>query len=216
MLCLNLLQYRLGAEQMYQDAQSPEERESASDSVADIQDHLMDTGLWDAVVPSERPLFTAPIGSWSDEQMAHAAWRREALGVLMWALNLLPTIPAYDTPFEDLGSIVDPQQWLFIIEESFLQTDEDVDLAHRTAEVYHWRTTVGKPPYTETNNPELIARTAQEYAEFGLIPEPVQHDFPAFGVAFHMLDDERAALVRAIASERHFAFEWLLGHAPWV
>lgn len=215
MLSVNLLQYRLASEIAFQEAADETERDEAADSIADLQDHLMETGIWDSVVPSERALFTSFPGSWTEAQFGYAAWRRESLGVLLWALNLVPAIPPYDQQFQDLGAVIDPDQWLFAIEESFLVPEDDIILAQRVAETWYWRSQSGKPPFDEENNPERIAFLAAQYAAGGHIPPTLEGDFPAFGLPFHMLDDERVAYVQALASERYFCLSWLMGLQAW-
>ena len=53
-----------------------------------------------ALTPVERGLFDAPSGSWPAEAIADAMWRKEALGVLLWALQHLEVLPAADVEFE--------------------------------------------------------------------------------------------------------------------
>lgn len=56
--------------------------------------------LVDAVTPDERRLLDAVSGSWPREAVHDAMWRREALGVLLWALQHLDALPDVATEFE--------------------------------------------------------------------------------------------------------------------
>jgi hypothetical protein len=56
--------------------------------------------LTDALTPAERDLLDAPSGSWPAEAIADAMWRKEALGVLLWALQHLEGLPAADVEFD--------------------------------------------------------------------------------------------------------------------
>jgi hypothetical protein len=48
----------------------------------------------------ERRLFGAPSGSWPGDAVRDGLWRKEALGVLLWALGHVATLPATDEEFE--------------------------------------------------------------------------------------------------------------------
>ena len=216
MLCLSVLLYRLGAEGQYRQAVSTEERDSACDTVADIQDFLMDTGLWDAVSLGERPMFKASPGSWTEEMAAHAAWRRESLGVLMWALNLVPEIPPYDRAFEGLGEVVDLGQWEYYVDDALLLPVEAIVRQTEIAHAWFWRSRRGQPPFDEDNNPGLIAEAAAEFLARGLIPQTLEQDFVLFGSPYHQLPEANAAFAGVLASERFYAFQWLVGDLDWA
>jgi hypothetical protein len=53
-----------------------------------------------AVQPVERGLLDAPSGSWPAEAIRDFMWRKEALGVLLWALHHVELMPHYDTEFD--------------------------------------------------------------------------------------------------------------------
>ena len=56
----------------------------------------LDGGL----TPTERSLFEAANGSWPREAIADALWRKESLGVLLWALGHVDSLPPIDEEFE--------------------------------------------------------------------------------------------------------------------
>jgi hypothetical protein len=49
---------------------------------------------------TERLLFDGESGSWPHEAIADGLWRKEALGVLLWALGHVDTLPPIDEEFE--------------------------------------------------------------------------------------------------------------------
>jgi hypothetical protein len=57
------------------------------------------------------------------------------------------------------------------------------------------------------------AGAAPRAAAGGHIPAPIDEDFPAFGRAYRDLSPEQWSLANSIAVERHFALNWLCGHA---
>jgi hypothetical protein len=56
--------------------------------------------LHDALTDVERQLLDAPSGSWPDDATKDALWRKESLGVLLWALRHVEALPPYDREFE--------------------------------------------------------------------------------------------------------------------
>ena len=97
----------------------------------------------------------------NDPDVVDAVWSGEALGALLWALQLAE-LPAYDHPF-------DPQ---FVValspDEGSLRDSEDVELERDSARLWHWRArttelqAAGKlelPPRYATFD-QLIAATA--------------------------------------------------------
>ena len=52
-----------------------------------------------ALRDEERRLMRAESGSWPSEAIADAMWRKEALGVLLWALEHLEALPPYGEEF---------------------------------------------------------------------------------------------------------------------
>ena len=53
-----------------------------------------------ALRDDERALMDAESGSWPTEAIADAMWRKEALGILLWALEHLAELPPYGEEFQ--------------------------------------------------------------------------------------------------------------------
>ena len=66
----------------------------------ETQRWLTRESLTDAVTEAERRLFDAESGSWPREAIDDSLWRKEALGVLLWALQHLETIPPFNKEFK--------------------------------------------------------------------------------------------------------------------
>jgi hypothetical protein len=64
--------------------------------------------LTDALTETERRLFEAASGAWPKPAVDDALWRREALGVLLWALGHLAEMTPYgeEFPAHDLDAAV--------------------------------------------------------------------------------------------------------------
>jgi hypothetical protein len=152
-------------------------------------------------------------GGSPDAAAAAAVWRGEALGTLLWSLELVE-LPPYDRPF-DSGVVVRAD-----LKGARMREPQDVDLERQSARLWHWRarTTalqaggeVELPPRYATFD-QLIAATAMRGFEQELLPAPMRGDFPAYGKVYRHLSPEQLAEAQAIATERHHALNWLCGH----
>ena len=65
--------------------------------------------LTEALTDTERTLFDAPTSAWPPEAIADGMWRKEALGVLLWALRMVDAMPPIDHEFavEDLNAAIE-------------------------------------------------------------------------------------------------------------
>jgi Domain of unknown function (DUF4272) len=61
---------------------------------------LVRESLDGALSPIERSLFDGANGSWPHEAIADGLWRKESLGVLLWALEHVDQLPQIDEEFE--------------------------------------------------------------------------------------------------------------------
>ena len=147
-----------------------------------------------------------------DPAAAAAVWRGEALGTLLWSLELVD-LPPYDRPF-DTGAVARAE-----LTGARMRDPQDVDLERQSARLWHWRarTTalqasgeVELPPRYATFD-QLIAATAMRGFEQELLPAPMRGDFPAYGKVYRHLSPEQFAEAHAIAAERHHALNWLCG-----
>ena len=145
-------------------------------------------------------------------EVVDAVWRGEALGTLLWALQLAE-LPPYDEPFDaDSVAAVDP-------EAGELREDEEIELERDSARLWHWRArtsdlqsagTIELPARFATFD-QLIAATAMRGYEQGLLPPPIRGDFRAFGKVYRHLTPVELAEAHSLAAERHHALTWLCG-----
>jgi len=146
----------------------------------------------------------------NDAQVVDAVWRGEALGTLLWALQLAE-LPAYDHPFDsELVVSVDPQA-------GELREEEDILLERDSARLWHWRARTTELqaagdvelPARYATFDQLIAATAMRGYEQGILPSPLRGDFQAYGKVYRHLTPEQHAEAHSIAVERHHALNWL-------
>lgn len=147
-----------------------------------------------------------------DPAIVDAVWRGEALGTLLWALQLVE-LPAYDHPF-------DPEEVAAVeLDESELRDAEEIELERESALLWHWRARTTslqaagalELPERYATFDQLIAATAMRGYEQGILPAPMRGDFGAYGKVYRHLDDAQHAEAHSIAVERHHALNWLCG-----
>jgi hypothetical protein len=147
-----------------------------------------------------------------DPAVVDAIWRGEALGTLLWALQLME-LPAYDQPF-DAAEVAAVE-----LDEADLRDAEEIELERDSARLWHWRarTTslqaagVLELPDRYATFDQLIAATAMRGYEQGVLPAPIRGDFRAYGKVYRHLTPEQHAEAHSLAVERHHALNWLCG-----
>jgi hypothetical protein len=147
-----------------------------------------------------------------DPTVVDAVWRGEALGTLLWSLQLAE-LPPYDQPFDARQAAVVP------LDDAKLRESEEIELERESARLWHWRArTTGVQagggvalPDRYASFDQLIAATAMRGYEQGLLPAPMRGDFRAYGKVFRHLTPAQLAEAHSIAVERHHALNWLCG-----
>ena len=147
-----------------------------------------------------------------DPAVVDAVWRGEALGTLLWALQLLE-LPAYDQPF-DAEEVAAVQ-----LEHADLRPGDELELERDSARLWHWRARTTslqaagalELPERYATFDQLIAATAMRGYEQGVLPAPMRGDFRAYGKVYRHLAPEQHAEAHSIAVERHHALNWLCG-----
>jgi hypothetical protein len=148
-----------------------------------------------------------------DPSVVDGVWRGEALGTLLWALQLTE-LPPYDQPFdaEEVCAIE--------LDEARLREAEEVELERESARLWHWRARTSEVQATGTvelperyaSFDQLVAATAMRGFEQGVLPAPMRGDFRAYDKVYRHLTPEQHAEAHSIALERHHALNWLTGH----
>jgi hypothetical protein len=141
-----------------------------------------------------------------------AVWRGEALGTLLWALQLLE-LPPYDEPF-DAEQVAATE-----LDEANLRDSEEIELERDSARLWHWRARTTslqaaralELPERYATLDQLIAATAMRGYEQGVLPAPMRGDFRAYGKVYRHLAPDQHAEAHSIAVERQHALNWLAG-----
>ena len=147
-----------------------------------------------------------------DPAVVDAVWRGEALGTLLWALQLAE-LPPYDRPFDpDDVPAAGPGY-------AKLRVRDEIALEQESARLWHWRArTAGVQADPGVELPEryasfdqLIAATAMRGFEEGVLPAPMRGDFRAYDRVYRHLTPEQQDEAHSVAVERHHALNWLAG-----
>ena len=114
--------------------------------VAQAERAKVETDLWlvreslnSALTPIERTLFEGANGSWPHEAIADGLWRKESLGVLLWALEHVDSLPPIDEEFE--VEVLNQRIRSYGNESSFrangrLRSDGELEAAWREADAW--------------------------------------------------------------------------------
>jgi hypothetical protein len=149
----------------------------------------------------------------SDEPaVVDAVWRGEALGTLLWALQLAE-LPPYDRPF-DPDDVADAG-----LDDARLREPAELALEQESARLWHWRARTAEVqddpgielPERYASFDQLIAATAMRGFEQGLLPAPMRGDFRAYDRVYRHLTPDQRDEARSVAVERHHALSWLVG-----
>lgn len=164
----------------------------------------------------ELALLQAAPGSWEEDDIADASWRGESLGMLCWALAMLPAPPPWDTMFELEPAL--PMLGLLgetgpALARATLREPEVILRLRDVAEAWHWRERsdqlqrrAGLVP-----TPSALQAALKRIGDGDGGVQPLGGDFPAFGKPYRELSPPEATTCGFIARERHYAMNWLCG-----
>ncbi|MCU0511333.1 MAG: DUF4272 domain-containing protein [Anaerolineae bacterium] len=167
---------------------------------------------------AERLLLSKSFPSWTERNLTVAAWRSESLGVILWALRAIDTLPAFDTPFQ-APDVLTPLEiftpTIDFVWQASLRPAARLQHLRDTADLWNWRARAAELERMGIKPPEglsfagIIRLTAEKGHENGLLPAPIDGDFPAFGRAYARMSHAQAVSVSHIAHQRCAALNWL-------
>jgi hypothetical protein len=95
--------------------------------------------LTGALTDVERRLFDADTAAWPPEAIADGMWRKEALGVLLWALRMVDGLPPIDREFavEELNAAVESPGSVSVFRATArLRDPGEIEVAWREADTW--------------------------------------------------------------------------------
>ncbi len=187
-----------------------------------IVEQLKSSDLWRDVEAGERAFLQGGLSSENDQARIDASWLAESIACLLWALQMIPSLPPYD---QETGSDLVQEFKAASIQEAVnraqLRPKDEIEKQRNLAELWHWRARTrrlqeeGKldGQYSGLTIAQIIAMTASKAADKGDIGQPINGDFPALGKSYGELTSDEFAVMTSIAQERHKAFNWLCGRS---
>jgi hypothetical protein len=185
---------------------------------------LRAAGLWELLEEEERAFLTAGAFETTMRQRIDGSWLAESIACLLWAVGHREAIPPYDQQTDPkTNKFAGGQGTRMLIAGAKLRPPSRIDRERDLAELWHWRCRTHRLlaekriPEVLPNGltiAEVIRMSARKAAQEGLIAEPIEDDFPAFGKPFRTISEEEFSQCMSIAKERHKAFNWLCGYAP--
>ena len=186
-----------------------------------MKNWLDSTGFFRHFSRHEKFVMGSKPGTWNLRTLTDAVWRIEAMGILLWALNIEKNILPYDATFKiaDFTKLIPIMTNVKdFVGNAKLRDQKEIAEAREIAELWNWRSRTTKvqkeklmePPEGYTF-PQIIKLTVEKAFKDRVIPEPIENDFPALGKAYRDLDEDEFQLLSSIAEERHFALNWLCG-----
>jgi hypothetical protein len=135
----------------------------------------------------------------------------------------LDKLPAYDTQTipDQVLPLIDTRDINAFARAALRRPDPEIEEARACAELWHWRSRTRQlveegyhQPPDEPGLDAIVRDVATQAARDGIVPSPIEGDFPVFGKAYRALSSDEWALARSIAMERHFALNWVSGYSP--
>jgi hypothetical protein len=215
MLCLDMLQHRRNAEEVFLSAPTEDELSEQEDEVETMLSFLRSSGLWEFLSDEEVRAFETPLGQWKEDQYVDATWRVESLAVLAWALTMVKRLPGFDQQIdpEILEDVLDIDNWTEIVDKAQLRDTDEVERARDLSALWDWRSQVGTPPYEDPEDETEILEEAKAALEAGLVSTLAQGDLVALGRPYSALSEDELEELGSIALERHSALNWLCGYS---
>jgi len=176
------------------------------------------------LTPGERAFFHGD--EISHRQRVDASWRLEAFQTLLWSLGLA-TLPHFDTMAErSILKSFPPENLRASLSAAALRPKATINKVRDVAELWHWRSRtrelIERGDSLAKNQQTATVRTFDDIVRLavckahddGVMPPPIDDDFPVLGKAYRSMSAEEWAMVHSITRERHFAMNWLCGYAP--
>jgi hypothetical protein len=220
-LCFGALLAREGLEESIR-LKTLSRGESPSELAQRLNSWLAKEGISTYFSPREKDLVGRPLGSWTMEEIVTTSWRSEALGVVLWTLSSIERLPPYDTQFSKpqiLASVGLGASAKGFAAKIRLRPQGDVSRERDVAELWHWRARTAELQRKGVSPPpgwtfqQVIAQSARQAYQNGLISKPLDEDFSLFGKSYRRLSEEESHEASSISLERHFALNWLCGHS---
>lgn len=104
-ICLTHQLYRFNLETLWEDAGGKRAREELQIELRNWRADLEDDMFYPAATENEAARFAADLGEWTEEDIDEASFGVQAIPYMLWALQLIPELPAPGVQVEELPEI---------------------------------------------------------------------------------------------------------------
>jgi hypothetical protein len=187
----------------------------------DLLAWLENSELGNEIESAERTLLSKPIGDFTPDDHWAISSQVEGYAVLGWYLNLIATLPGFESPdvLDELLTKV-PQPWDAVgpwLDEVNARSLDELAAQRELAEIWLWRAEVEEEKVMASGRERTeinlaVRETAIEALNAGLVPELTDGDLPVGGKAFKALEMDEQEALGLIAYHRLRALNWLCGY----
>jgi hypothetical protein len=189
-------------------------REEMEELRGELIDWIQNSEIFDEVEPNEWEILQAPVGSVPQQDTINAIWRLEGLGVLVWALKLMP-LPEYDelVVTRDVQSAVgvyDAERAKELLLNPQLRAEEELVALGRQILALHWRT---RNSQLHPGPIDFVDFSKNSwFGGFDISPfRVIKLDLAIGEKAISEADPNEVDRCNSAAAERHQAINWLRG-----
>jgi hypothetical protein len=189
----------------------------------ELVQRLKKNGLWNEMDRAEHNFMKAVSSEVTQQERVDASWSVESIVCLLWTLSYISELPRYDQQADPkLTNSLPAEVAQVLIKKASLRSHGLIEKERDVAELWHWRSRTRQLQESghkftfpdEMTIEKVIRMAAEKAASDGVIPAPIEEDFPVFGKAYRNLTRKEYSEATSIPMERHRAFNWLCGFAP--
>jgi hypothetical protein len=178
------------------------------------------SALYDSMTDEEKAANEDGRGEMPEQSFLDCFWSAEGLGVLLWALGKEEMRP-WDASFPPQGDLLTNgglyQDPAVFAAEARLRPASELDSMRTIAEIWNWRARTerlirGGKTRAQYDLRAISTDSANRGYGEGLLPPPINDDFPVYGVGYRDVDERQQIELASIAQERHRALNWLCGY----
>ena len=173
-------------------------------------------GLGDELEPNEWRVLQRPVGKLEQQDHINAMWRVEGLAVLAWALNRheLPPDDELVVPgdlYQAMG-ILDVDSCRELLRSAVVRPQQELSSMQTHLLMLHWRL---RNYWLRPGPMDFVAFSKSCWVgSFDISSFQIaDNDLAIGGIAIDDAHDDKRSMVNSLASERHLAANWLMGHS---
>jgi len=219
-LCVSACIVRGEVENALRANPSEDTKDSLKLKCSGIVKWLLAEKIFHYLLDNEKEMLNLRAGTWDEEAIVNFTWQSEALGMLLWGLGILDDHLPIDELFSSQELII--RIPFLLTTKSFckrrlIRNKKEIEKKYFEAELWNWRVQVWMaeqkhiPPPVPWTWAKIVRLTLIMANRAGLMPEPLDDDFPCFGMPFKMLDSEKVEVISSASMERMRALGWMAG-----